>query len=342
MGMQPTNQNPPSPVKGLGYVSGSSGVDKGLNGYVGEKPAVKEEPQNPQSRRQMTNFASPDPSLSNQAFTQSQFTSNISAGALQAQSARNCAGGGCNMPNAAGGNNNAEASSQSIDDTRRANLRRYKESSGGGRGGSSGYSPHPSFSMQQQQQQRPSNQTLNQRGDQHQQNQGISQISSLGQQQQEQQQTPEQTPTTQESSVNNSDVNNTETFVAYTLSDPGSMYKSFSGTASWFRVVQVIVPQGKRVKRVYVSSMILPQTESGERVDPSPVYSIRLVDPNNVKEGRLVPLWADYSCTNTENFQVFTMDLSNTSAVPNGGLLEIQAQNSDGLPVLFASAMVEF
>lgn len=72
------------------------------------------------------------------------------------------------------------------------------------------------------------------------------------------------------------------------------------------------------------------------------VYSIRLVDPNNTKDGRLVPLWADYSCTNTDNFKVTTMDLTNISTIPNGGILEIQAQNSDGLPILFASAMVEF
>jgi hypothetical protein len=48
---------PPSPIKGLGYVGGASNSgSSGLNGYVGEKPPTREEPQNSQSLRRHTNL----------------------------------------------------------------------------------------------------------------------------------------------------------------------------------------------------------------------------------------------------------------------------------------------
>ena len=113
----------------------------------------------------------------------------------------------------------------------------------------------------------------------------------------------------------------------------------------------MIVPEGKKPKRVYVASMLVGKKSSStsEAIDTtggdSSIYSLRLVDTAQAARdgGRISPLWADYACNNTENFQVFTMDLSNSNGVGSkGGLLEIQAQNAAGLPVLFSSVILEF
>jgi len=321
--MQPTQQAPPSPVKGLGYVGGSTGAGSGLNGYVGEKPATREEPQNPQSLRRNTNLASPDPAMSNSAFTQSQFTTNISAGALQSQAMRTA---GANGPYGTGGNSSTEIGTpQSAEDKRRENLRRYKESSGGraGGGGSCGFTPHPSFNNRTQ---AP---PVNSRGPMA----GNGQIAR------------NTMPQTQTASVTTSSEPSgpTEpkapesTFIAYTLADPGSMYKAFSGSTTWFRVLHLIVPEGKKAKRVHLASMLVSKkSEDSSNSNASDVYSLRLV-----RQGSDSPLYARYDCDNTDTFQVFTMDLTNTDKSATG-LLEVQAQNSQGMPILFSSAILEF
>lgn len=118
MSMSNNSQAPPSPPRHMGFVScQDSNV---MNGFVGQKPAEKEEGGRPQQRKQMTSLASPDPMLSQQAFTQSQFTQNVSQGAQQPRNDK---------------------------DQRLENLRRYTESQGGrystGRG--SAVCPSPLF-----------------------------------------------------------------------------------------------------------------------------------------------------------------------------------------------------
>lgn len=90
----------------MGYVAGAESKQGALHGYVGGKPARREEPSNPQQRRQQPNLASPDPALANSAFTQSQFTTNLNQG--------------------------PSAQEPTPDEVRRENLRRYNQSNGGG------------------------------------------------------------------------------------------------------------------------------------------------------------------------------------------------------------------
>lgn len=120
-------------------------------------------------------------------------------------------------------------------------------------------------------------------------------------------------------------------FVAYTLSDPGYMYKAFSGSTKWFRVAQLIVPEGKVPKKVSLSSMLV----GGDEVEAS--YSLRLVDPS---ETPAKTLWAEYSASNIDNFQVYTIDLSGVGSTSQ--LLEIQAQHATGAPILVSSIIMEF
>lgn len=305
---------PPSPPR-MGFVSGATPGKSELNGYVGTKPAVREEGGNPQSLRQNTNLASPDPALANAAFTQSQFTSNISAAAIQSAEIR--------AQTTSGGGNEA---APTPDELRRANLKRYMQNNGGGRGGG-GYSPYPNFPRRNPgdgQQIRPINNRGNQESSQ------LSNVSSLG-----------------GGGTTNTDVRDDaprtggagSSFIAYTLSDPGFMYKTFSGTSGWFRVAQLIQPDGKRAKKVYASTMLVPDEGEDEAADDNQTtYSLRLVDTSTTPSKTL---WADYDCTNTDNFTVHTMDLSSATTA-SGALLEIQGQNSGGHPVLVSSIIMEF
>lgn len=338
---------PPSPVKGLGYVGGSGGAlddMAGLNGYVGEKPAEREEGQNPQSLRRQTNLASPDPALSQAAFTQSQFTTNISAAALQSQTMREG-----NQTSAAG-----VAQDSSSSDFRRDRLRQYKQSTGGAyrNGGSCGFTPHPSFNnrtsmpsssttaTQTQTTQRP----VNSRGPRD--NAPILQQQTSNFAAPSSESRPPQAASSQTAAPT--------TIVAYTIADPGSMFKSFSSslvgvaTGSWFGVIHLIVPPGKTAKRVHLACMIL-RNESDMSMDGqgddanhnagNPSYALRVVN----SEG--ATLISRYDCDNSDNFKVFTLDLTTVATTPgsgSGGLLEVQAQNVTGNTLLFSSAILEF
>lgn len=319
MAMQPNvNQGPPpSPVKGLGFVSGApGGAGSGLNGYVGERPAQREEPQSSQSFRQNTNFASPDPALSQAAFTQSQFTTNVSAAAMQSQAMRASTG--------------VEQESVTTEDKRRANLARYKESmaGGGARGRGSTVTAHPSLSAA----------VSRSRG------QGDCAGGSCPM---PSRQVAASRPLVSSSSPANNaaSLGQTETFVAYTVSDAGSMFKSFTGTTGWFRMVHLIVPPGKRAKRVHVATMATasPATNAdptaGGLADNS--YGLRLVAAGTSTAAGST-LFTKFDCENTSAFQVFTMDLSDSPAV-DGGLLEIQGKlGTSTNTLLVSSAIVEF
>lgn len=297
-GMQ-QNQPKASPPR-MGFVTNEA-ANKGLNGYVGEKPPVKEEGGNPQQRRQMTSFASPDPMLSQQAFTQSQFTQSISQGAMQSQSARSEGG---------------------VQDQRLENLRRYKESQGRGgmnRGGSCNFTPHPSFQQFQGRQNSNNNNSLSR---------STEETSSLA----------TVSPTTSDSSVN---------YISYYLTDAGYMYKTYTPGQSWFRVMNMIIPDGKIVKKIYVSC-VMPKTTSADET-PNNIntaeqdfrYSLRIVDPNNVQNGRQTQIWADYGFENTQNFERHVIDLTNNPNVPKGGMLELQAHNAMQNPILFSAIVLE-
>lgn len=250
---------PPSPPR-MGFVAGADTAGE-MNGYVGGKPAKREDPSQPRQRATPVNLASPDPSLAQSAFTQSQFTQSISA----AQTVESTA------------------------DKRLENLRRYKQGNGGG-GGCALPNRFGRNNLARQQ----------------------------------------QAPARQAEPVVTPPVVEQKSYVAYTLSDPGYMYKAFSGSTTWFRVAQLIVPEGKIPQRVYASAMLVKEGES-----ESTSYSLRLVDP---AESPAKTLWAEYSAQNTDNFEVYKMDITS----PTSQLLEIQAQHSTGDPILVSSIIMEF
>lgn len=286
---------PPSPPR-FGYVAGVE--DKGeMHGYVGGKPATREEGGRPQARRQAPNLASPDLALANSAFTQSQFTS---AATIQSFSANGAGSGTDNAP--------------TREDVRRANLRKYTDSTKGSGTRNNVCTPHPNFSQQTR--------TINNRAGTQQQ---LSNVESLS----------ESTTPTQSAAVFTppTAVLTQPTYIGFTFSDPGFMYKSFTGTTSWIRVAQLIQPEGKRATKVYASTMIVATAGGGVGDDE---YSLRLVD-TSVTPAKT--LWADYGCNNSQNFKVFVMDATNASA---GGLLEIQAQNATGQTILISTVIVEF
>jgi hypothetical protein len=117
----------------------------------------------------------------------------------------------------------------------------------------------------------------------------------------------------------------------------------------------MIVPDGKQVKKIYVSCVMrktnIPTAGNGgngggEEVnavtDEQDVrYSLRVVDPNNVVNGRQTQLWADYGFENTQAFERHVIDLTNVSNVPKGGMLELQAFNSLQYPILFSAVVLE-
>lgn len=347
-----------SPPRGFGYVSGATPGGDLSNGYVGGAKTVVstgggagDGPDAPAApRRQGVNLASPDPNLSQQAFTHSQFTTNLVQNASARAAASNNspqsggAGAACGYnPNGGNGQRNpTPPAAQDSDEFRRSQLRRYKESRGGGGGGRT-VTSHPQFSVgpSGQQQMRPTN--------------------GRGNDQQQQQLSVRQNLDNSVSSSNNGNSNGGNvgalasggsTFVAYTLSDPGLMYKGFPATTSWFRVMHVIVPAGKVLKRIHFASMLMgggggqPDIAEVPPAGDSSVYSVRLVDASASRGGRNPTLWAEHDLSNTENFQVYTMDLTNIPTPPTateaGGLYEIQAYNSGGLVVLFSSATIEF
>jgi hypothetical protein len=304
-----------------------------LNGYVGERPAVREEPQNPQSLRQHTNFASPDPNLARSAFTQSQFVTNVSAAALQSQAMRGDeqTGAGLASNGASGG-----AVEDEMTVKRREGLRRYKEGTGQRRngGGACGWTPSPSMTFNRA---RPQNG----RGDNDDRNNQLPNTNMS--------MTPNGANGNTSAAGGTSNVNNnggasgaTTVCIGYTLADAGSMYKAFSGATRWFRVMQMIVPPGKVAKRVLVACMMVIKSDDGvngpSAVDVDKFFSLRLVDSANPQ----TPLFAKYDCDNSDNFKVYTMDLNTSSFSATGGLLELQAQNASGLPILFSSAILEF
>jgi hypothetical protein len=260
-------------------------------------------------------IASPDPALSQTAFTQSQFTTNISAAALQSQAVRNTTSCALNK----GGCGSLDPETGGVPDVRRDKLRQYKQSTGGGKysGGNSGFAPHPSLNNNNRPPRRP---PVNSRGPREdaalpQQNNDI---------------ITETTATTPTMSTTAS-----TTIVAYTITDTGSMFKTFSGSATWFPVMHLIVPQGKSAKRIHVACMMMSDTTNdSENWNNSPdTYSLRVVD----SKGSAICMRS--GCGNTENFQVFTLDISENVAI---GLLELQAQNGSGRPILVSSAILEF
>ena len=230
MPMNNTQMRPASPPS-MGYVSGAEQGKSDIVGVIGVKPKVVESGGNPQSLRQNTNFASPHADLAQSAFTQSNFTSNITSGLMQTQAARNQL------------QQQQAPQEQSLDpaEARREALRRHKEQQGNSRGyGQCGISPHPSLSQQRNspgnnQQNRYQN-TGNGRGN-LQQNQQLNMRSGTQEMTQEESLSP--------SSPNNSNSGNNgannSTYIGYVLHDPGAMYSSFSSSTSWFRVMQIIV-----------------------------------------------------------------------------------------------------
>ena len=144
--MQPQQQAPASPPRGFGYVSGVASDGDNLNGYVGGKPTEREELQNPQSRRQNINFASPNANLAQAAFCQSQFTANLLNRQPQGQGGSPgggqgaCATGSCPMPGTgASTSDSSSGAAMSADEIRRENLRKFKVS----RGGKAPFNPLP-------------------------------------------------------------------------------------------------------------------------------------------------------------------------------------------------------
>lgn len=288
---QSTPQTPASPPR-MGYVSGAEAPSE-LVGYVGTRPPVYEEPGNPQSRRQNTNFASPDPNLANSSFTHSQFTAHINAGAAQSAALR---------------------SQQSDDlsqlDPRREGLRRFKESNGGGprMPGSCGMPPNLSSSQRGRLNRQP--------------------------------EPPQRSPAAH-NSRNSSSPQHEDTvpaspavLVAHNISDPEMMYKAFTGKQTWFRVAQLIVPPGRKPKKVSISSMFInTATADGQSKDSS--YALRIVNPT---ESPPKVLWSCYSLNNTTDFEVNSTDCPLNATT----LLEVQAVQDRGAPVLVSTILAEY
>ena len=214
----------------------------------------------------------------------------------------------------ASANSVAERETENPIDARREGLRRFKASGGGGLGGSAGRScvrPTPGLrNMINQPGLSRNGQTSN----------GGNMTTFLSTAQ-----------TTQESKTSDA------TFATYTLTDPGLAYKSFSGSG-WFRVAQIIIPSGKKVKKVYISSMLV--TEGSDMSSTSVAtneYSLRLVNPSETPNKTL---WAEYSATNTDKFMVYEAEIA--SHTVTGSLIEVQVQQGSEFPVLVSTILVEF
>lgn len=295
----PDQRAPASPPR-MGYVSGAEAPTE-LVGYVGTRPAVHEEPGNPQSRRQTTNFASPDAGLANSAFTQSQFTNHTLAAAAQSAAMR--------------ASNASEDGGAPIDPLREG-LRRFKESNGGRPAGSCGMPP----SMQQQQRGRLS---------------GAAAPSGRGTLDQ-QRSSPNVRPnlTRNYSDSEEAVPSPTSVVVAHNISDPEMMYKAFTGKQGWFRVAQLIVPAGKKPKKISISSMFINNaTEGATNKDAS--YALRIVNPTEMPPKTL---WSFYNASNTNDFQVFSTDCPLNAS----SLLEVQAVQDRGAPVLVSTILAEY
>lgn len=339
----PSNGNPPSPPR-MGYVAGAADTGGGMNGYVGQKPTQREVPEQPTARRQqMPSLASPDPSMANAAFTQSQFTQGL------------------------------DGRPPTRDEQRIEGLRKFKEGGYGGGGrnrgsaASCGITPHPSFSNMTREQRRKlassssggnrrspanlsdrvsltNNDAFGDMGDPDYDTNynGDSAASEISQISQKNQRTPSPKTNNSTSSSNSIPAALPPTYCPYTLSDPGLAYKVFNSTRSWTSVLQMIVPNGKRVTRVYVTSM-LQSADSSLSASERPMYSLRLV----AGMGANAPvLWADYACDNTDDFKLFTItpisstDATTTNSTSNN-LLYVQVQQATGLPVLVSSVLME-
>lgn len=305
-----SNGAPPSPPR-MGFVAGAE--DKGaMNGYVGGKPATIEVPENPQSKRQLINYASPDPALAQSAFTQSLYTQNISAASLQSQEMR-----AQQQQDLETSQMQDESTTEPPLDARRASLRRFKESNGGGGGGMRGGSMMGIGS-------RFMGVGSGGPGGNYAPTSGRGQLANRGlqqQQQQQQQASPTKIPLSPDTvSSSSSSSQTTTTLATYTLADHNLMYKVrmmqnqvkgtnkfvkvFSDNGSWFRVLQIIVPQGKTPKKVYLSTMVVPIKQEGES-ELKKLYSLRIV---NLSEAIQTPaslgpvtktLWAEYDFGNT-------------------------------------------
>lgn len=283
-GMQPTQQAPASPPRGFGYVAGVASETDNLNGYIGGKPPQKEEPQNPQSRRQNINFASPDPTLAQTAFCQSQFTTNLLNRTPNGPNGGGggggaCSTGSCPMPNGGNGNVGGGEEPLTADEIRRENLRKFKESNGGRVGGGGGgfATGHPSLTSQRQQQQQSVRNNVNNRAG------GQFGAGGGGARQglPDSAGNNNNSPASEyeaEANNNGSSSSSGSSFVAYPLSDPGSLYKAFTGSHSWFRVMHIIVPEGKRLKRIHFASMLVAKRGDETVAADGCVYSVRLVD----------------------------------------------------------------
>jgi hypothetical protein len=295
-------QTPSSPPR-LGYVAGAESKGE-MFGYVGGKPAKREEPVNPQSRRQMTNLASPDPTLSQSAFTQSQFTSGLNTASTESAAVR--------------------AAQLDPAELRRENLRKYKAgSSGSANRGSACAMPRPTML------QRNTTGGAQQRGNNNSQGQG----SSMGQ----------GAPSGRVESPSSAGGGNggalqSPSYIAYNISDPGLMFKAFSGSG-WVQVVQLIVPDNRRGSKVkiYISAMMTKDED--EETTSDTTYSLRIIDPTIESITTPKTLWAEYSASNSDSFQVFSLEL-----VPTSTMIEVQVQNSNGrtAPILVSSVLLEW
>lgn len=301
--MMSASQGPPPSPPRFGYVAGVEDKQN-LVGFVGEKPAVREEGGNPAQRRQMPSLASPDPILAQTAFTQSQFTQAISQGANQAQNVR------------------ANPETQ-----RSENLKRYMESQGNRYGGSSrgsmnqscGYSPSPLFQFQPQASPSPNlPQTQTQTPT-------LSQTQIVT--------SPAQAPTSQ-----------TKSYIGMLLQDQGLMYKAFtSSSPSWLRISTLIIPEKKKLVKVYVTS-VMPKdaTVTAAATNEEERYSLRVVDPNDIQNGRPTQYWVGHEFDNTESFQRHTIEFANGEGIyPKSGMLELQSYNMLSRPILVSAITLE-
>lgn len=68
---------------------------------------------------------------------------------------------------------------------------------------------------------------------------------------------------------------------------------------------------------------------------------MRLVDPNNIQNGKAAQLWLNHDFDNTDSFQRHTIDLTLQPVVPKNGLLELQAYNMLSRAILVSTIVVE-
>lgn len=396
--MQQKQGPPASPSRSGGDFVGGTVQNSDLGGMPGVRTKEREDTTpRTASRPKGVNFASPDPNLSQSAFTMSQNAASTMQAALQAHAARqnsinphgpggvftrgpntpsnlNLVGNGNNNNNnnfaddttfGGTGNETTQMADTMTEQERRIaadpalqNLKRYKDGGGGGgmfnpgRNMNRGFTQHPSMSGSCRLNTTP---TFNNNNN----NSNISPTSllnsnnNMNNRPQQQQQQQQQTTNGQQT---NTQPNNQSQLIGYHLSDPGAHFKTFTETSSWVAIMQFIIPPATRkAKKIHICSMMAPASSDDVSATVAGVggggtestYSLRLVDPSGGPidangNQRSLTLWADYNASNTDDFQIFTADLeANNAPAPKKGIIELQAYNTAGLPILISAAVME-